>query len=346
MRESKAGFVRAGIGSAGFTLLEMAFVVALIGLIVGGGVISVGPIILQADINTTNNNLDQIEASLVLFAAKNNRLPCPADGSLNNTQTNYGLEQVNTQALGTAQTCAVTLTNSVIPWRTLAMDETYSIDGWGMRIAYFPANGAITGVASLIDNNGDTCLERNVTSANRNTICDTATTGLVPSYPYANYIAVYSITYPTAGNAGNAACGGELTVPPTNQTAAAYAPTAGTDTCTVAPSGTVQTVTASNVQFEGGRAGYVLISHGQSTWYAWNKAGNQIKPPGAAGAYPLKYANSGVLAGMAGTANNLGFLQGTPNLLKTNTQYFDDIVRWRAPSFVIQLCNSGSCGNP
>jgi len=91
----------------------------------------------------------------------------------------------------------------------------------------------------------------------------------------------------------------------------------------------------------GGRAAYVLISHGRTGWYGWNKAGSQIVPPAAS--YLVKKYNSN---GSAGPAASLGFVQGSPVLINGSAAYFDDIVRWRAPAFLIQTCGSGSCGNP
>lgn len=304
----------------GFTLLEMAMVLAVLGLLVGGGLMALGPLVERARMNQTKTNMDQIESALVLFAIRNNRLPCPADGSLKNTSTNYGLEVTQTGAGTAADACNIaayngsaTIANSVIPWRTLGLDEQYSIDGWNNRISYFPANQAIVGVNTLVDSTANLgCLSRNTTSATRASSCDIATTGLFPSYPYGNYIAVYVAANPASN---------ELTSPQK------YA----------APNSAMQAAA------DGGRAAYVVISHGPSGWYGWNKAGNAVVSPATANA-PIKAFNS---LGSAGTASNLGFAQGPPQgSTSTPLTYFDDIVRWRSPSMIIQLCGSGACGNP
>jgi hypothetical protein len=99
--------------------------------------------------------------------------------------------------------------------------------------------------------------------------------------------------------------------------------------------------------YNGLRAAYVLISHGPTGWYGWTKSGTQ-NIPYTGTTYTLKRYNSGTLATLAGTAGNYGFVQGTAQGTKslTNTYYFDDIVRWRSPAFIIQQCGSGACGNP
>jgi prepilin-type N-terminal cleavage/methylation domain-containing protein len=114
----------------GYTLIEMAMVFVLVGLLVGGGLFALAPIIDKARINQTNTTLDQVEASLELFVIRNSRLPCPADGSLSNTSTNYGLEQPSGGG-----TCTITGANAVIPWKTMGMDEAYSLDGWATRLS-------------------------------------------------------------------------------------------------------------------------------------------------------------------------------------------------------------------
>ncbi|PKU26522.1 type II secretion system protein [Telmatospirillum siberiense] len=388
----------------GFTLIEMAIVLALVGLLVGGGIFATGAVIERSRIIQTNNNLDQAEAALELFVVRNNRLPCPADGGLASGVANYGTEIPNPVTSGTA--CSVTMANSVLPWVTLGLDEATSVDGWGRRLSYVPAgaqttpawdslvdpglkgsgasatatlnssnvvsavtvvsagSGYTTGASytlsfvggggawstATITTAGTTmtgatatlsstqayssppnvvfhtagCMTRTsgLTSTGRSPLCDGATQALAPSYPYGNYIAVYSAT-----NTGT-----ELT---TGQ------PTAATS-CNGATASS--SVGATNVACAGGRAAYVLISHGPSGWYGWQKGGGRIPPP-AGTTFTLKQYNSDASAGSPGS---YGFVQGqSQGLLRNPTAgYFDDIVRWRTPAMMIQLCGAGACGNP
>ncbi len=352
----------------GFTLLEMALVVALIGLLVGGGVVAIAPLTLQAKTNQTNTAMDQIEAALVVFAIRNNRLPCPADGSLTSASASYGIEGVQSGNAGDAtdagsNNCPVAATNSVIPWRTLGLDENYSVDGWSDRVAYFPAvpnlDGTATGWGTLVDapTTAVNCLNRITlttappqgfrsvkgTAASACDLANAITSGTyggssgynIPTYPFGNYIAVYSIS--------NGDCSSELTQPNTDNAAAAYS---GTDTC--ASVSAAVTPSSSNVMFNGLRAAYVLISHGPSGWYGWPKGGSTQVPPPSGLTYKLKKYNSGAIANMAGTPGNLGFVQGQPQggTTRNNAGYYDDIVRWRSPAFIIQQCGSAACGNP
>jgi prepilin-type N-terminal cleavage/methylation domain-containing protein len=402
----------------GFTLIEISIVLAIVGLLIGGGLVAVGPLMDQTHLTQTKNNLDQVENALILFVIRNNRLPCPADGSLTNTGANYGIEGLTAATSTSPAICNVMLTNAVIPWRTLGLDEQYSIDGWNNRISYFAAggqngwdslvdggttgsgatatasiltaavqsvslaggtnysitappsfllygggtgivppittaavnSGTVNGVNGLPGGSGYSvapsaiigtagCIFRNGNASNgRWSYCDNYLTTqaagaavesyLTPSYPYGNYVAVYAVT--------TGSCGNELTLP--NLTTLT---TIGT--CTAAPAGSIGTNPLQNVQSWGNRAAYVLISHGKSGYYGWTKSGTQIPSPNAG--LTAKNFNSN---GSAGTSGNKGFVQGTPSGVLSNLTaiYFDDIVRWRSPAMIIQLCGSGACGNP
>ena len=313
----------------------------VIGLFIGGGLVSIGPIIDKTHWNQTNTTLDQIENALVLFAIRNNRLPCPADGSIGaGAGGNYGKEQITTGAgKGVTRTCTVATTNSVIPWITLGLDETYSVDGWGRRISYLPASATLnTSVDALVDDdNGSAgltcqstsctlCLSRTTApsgSSTRYKECDnlaTPSTPFSPSYPWGSFVPIYAVGSTT-----------ELTSPQPLTTCGSGG-------------GSDASITASNVGCAGGRAAYVLISHGTSGWYGWTKSSsttaNQIQP--AVASTNKSYNN----AGTAPNGTGPGFYQGTPIGTVGSANYFDDIVRWRTPAMIIQLCGSGACGNP
>lgn len=398
----------------GFTLIEMAIVLTLVGLLIGGGLFATGALVERSRMIQTNTNLDQAEAALQLFVVRNNRLPCPADGSLAAGATNYGVEQVTAATSSKPQSCSLIIANSVIPWVTLGLDEATSLDGWGRRLSYVPAGAQTTpawdslvdpGLAGsgasatatlnsdneisaikiiskgsayassvsyvlsfvggggkestanitapngtmLSENAGNLptstdytyssppnvvfhtagCLSRTsgLTSTGRSPLCDptsSGTTALDPSYPYGNYIAIYSLS--------GGGIGSELTTeqPSSSKTCNGVTGSA--------------TITSANVACAGGRAAYVLISHGPSGWYGWQKGGSQIAPPTGT-AFTLKSDNS---TGVRFAANSFGFLQGPQQGLMRNPTaiYFDDIVRWRTPAMMIQLCGPGACGNP
>lgn len=109
---------------SGFTLVEMAIVMLIIGLLLGGLMPTLSAQREAQRINETRRQLDEIKEALAGFAVVNGRLPCPADG------TAAGGDELVT-GTGTAATC--TLTKGVLPWSTLGVTET---DGRGRRFTY------------------------------------------------------------------------------------------------------------------------------------------------------------------------------------------------------------------
>lgn len=124
----------------GFTLLEIAIVLAIVALLMGMGLQTYSTSLDNAKRKTTSDRLDKIEEAITTFAIQNNYLPCPADGSLPSTNANYGLSQGG--GVYTSPTAPTSCVNTIaagrhaLPWRTLGLDELYSRDGWGNRFSY------------------------------------------------------------------------------------------------------------------------------------------------------------------------------------------------------------------
>lgn len=139
-------------GQAGFTLIEMSIVLAIFGLLVGGGLVAMTPLLERTRAKQTEAHLDQIEQALQLFFIRINRVPCPADGTQGPAAAGYGREDGS--ATPPASGCTIAPQNGIVPWITLGLPETVSYDGWGRRISYVAADdygGGITGTVSAAD---------------------------------------------------------------------------------------------------------------------------------------------------------------------------------------------------
>jgi len=100
----------------GFTLVEMAMVLLIVGLLVGSFVIPLGA---QMDINNikaTDQRLAQIKEALLGYAARNRRLPCPASNATT------GIEDT-----------AICNSERFLPWADLGVDGK---DAWGNYFRY------------------------------------------------------------------------------------------------------------------------------------------------------------------------------------------------------------------
>lgn len=110
----------------GFTLAELAIVLVIVALLLGGLLM---PLTMQTDLRRiadTRKTMDEIKDALIGFAIANGRLPCPADPAIANGSGNAGVERAGGCANATTQV-------GVIPWVTLNVPET---DQWGRRFKY------------------------------------------------------------------------------------------------------------------------------------------------------------------------------------------------------------------
>lgn len=111
----------------GFSLIEMAVVLMIVGLLIGGAVGSLGALQQHQRSSATEAQMEEIRDALIAFAVVNRRLPCPADPALADTAAGAGLESVPTAA-----GCTGGIVGAV-PWATLALPQ---LDGWGRRFTY------------------------------------------------------------------------------------------------------------------------------------------------------------------------------------------------------------------
>ena len=115
----------------GFTLAELAIVMLIIALILGGILIPLGSQVQNKRIADTQKTLEEIKEALIGFAVINKRLPGPAISAAN------GIEKG-------ACTVPVTCTG-FIPWTTLGVNK---FDAWGKMIRYSvtPSFTSATGI--------------------------------------------------------------------------------------------------------------------------------------------------------------------------------------------------------
>lgn len=110
---------------AGFTLVEIGVVLALLGIILTMGAEFVGSYRQEQHQEEVRREMDVIESMIVNFVAQNRRLPCPANG----TQTT-GATVGRESRTGTFQ-CTGDQANGVVPWVTLGISADAATDPWG-----------------------------------------------------------------------------------------------------------------------------------------------------------------------------------------------------------------------
>jgi prepilin-type N-terminal cleavage/methylation domain-containing protein len=105
----------------GFTLVEMAMVLLIIALLLGGMLVPLSAQMEQRNISDTQKALSEIKEAIIGYALANGQLPCPAVPTIPTGQAGAGIAQT--------PPC----TTGVLPWATLGVSET---DAWGNRFTY------------------------------------------------------------------------------------------------------------------------------------------------------------------------------------------------------------------
>ena len=118
--------------AGGFTLTELAIVVVILALILGGVVLTMGAMTSAREVEQTQQQLNQAREALIGFFLRNGRFPCPAVPAVPGAGAG-----VESPAGG--GTCANPY-NGFLPAATLGIGPTdpqgYLLDAWGNRIRY------------------------------------------------------------------------------------------------------------------------------------------------------------------------------------------------------------------
>lgn len=128
----------------GFTLVEIAIVLLIVGLLLGGLLVPLSAQMDQQRYSETQKQMQQIQEALLGFAVSNQRLPCPA------LPSSAGIEQPPGGGPCTVQ-------HGFVPSVTLGIAGSLNqdgllIDSWGNPIRYSVAttnNSAITTIGQM-----------------------------------------------------------------------------------------------------------------------------------------------------------------------------------------------------
>ena len=133
-RAAEYGFVISVLASSirsqhGFSLVELAVVLAIIGLLIAMGMYTLSAQTDQRAREQTSRTLEQAREALLGYAVANGRLPCPASSASNGIESPAG-----------GATACTNPNDGFLPAVTLGFQPTdangYATDAWNNRIRY------------------------------------------------------------------------------------------------------------------------------------------------------------------------------------------------------------------
>lgn len=141
----------------GFSLVEIAIVLAIIGFITASAVTLTGGLRDTEKLKVTDKKLEMIDQALIQYVAINKHLPCPADGNFGVASTTPPNPSPNPKGIsretGAGSSC-YNQNRGVVPWITLGLSSGDVLDGWGNFITYrvdpllaSPASGNVLDVS-------------------------------------------------------------------------------------------------------------------------------------------------------------------------------------------------------
>lgn len=116
----------------GFTLVEMAVVLVLIGIVMNLGLKMVTATLENAAYSETKAKMERIKLAFVAYLRTNGSLPCPDNSDNTVVATGTAAASCNANAPEGF---------GIVPFQTLGLPRESALDGWGNYFTYRVANG-------------------------------------------------------------------------------------------------------------------------------------------------------------------------------------------------------------
>lgn len=136
---------------AGFTLIEMAVVLAIIALVLGGGLANFVAYTEQKGLKNAQARLQHVQQTLIEYGQIYGRLPCPADITGAQDNANFALESGDPGECEPANFQYSTdddVVAGLIPVRDIGLEDDMAFDSWGNRVLYM-IDRRFTNIAGL-----------------------------------------------------------------------------------------------------------------------------------------------------------------------------------------------------
>lgn len=121
--------------ASGFTLVELAVVIVVIGALTFGVFVLLKPLVQDFRHMETTEKMDKLSRILNRYAVENFRLPCPAVPNRAAVNPPYGFQSGGGADGATIPNICPT-TEGIIPFRALGVPESLIVDGFGNYFTY------------------------------------------------------------------------------------------------------------------------------------------------------------------------------------------------------------------
>jgi len=165
--------------TAGFSLVEMAIVVTIMGVLAGGVLAVSSNKIEKTALRTTAQKINDVDEAIKAYYSRYGFIPCPASPTAQEGTATFGFATDCTATViapsGTweAGSGSDTIRGGVVPTRTLGLPDSAMYDEWGNRLSYVAikamtltrtdyttfTTSLTTGVIQMVDMNGNQLLD-------------------------------------------------------------------------------------------------------------------------------------------------------------------------------------------
>lgn len=154
-------------GERGFTLIEMAIVMVIAGLIMAGIMEALAFRLQQQRAAETKDRIERIQTALLEYASQNGRLPCPASRAAAIGTPEFGMQTdcTTAPAAGTVEADSLAPPDPItgrrpkvrigaVPVKDLRLSKGHMADGWGRRFTYAVATDLASTASSYASHDG------------------------------------------------------------------------------------------------------------------------------------------------------------------------------------------------
>lgn len=216
--------IKINFRSSGFTLIEMAIVLVIAGLLLTVVIGMGNSLIAQSRISATKTKQEAIKTAILSYIARNSRMPCPAVPTIAPGNPGYGVEATTpgncdgVPEFGLGQARVVI---GLVPWFTLGLSDEGGEDGYYNRFTY-----AVTSNSTNLNRNTIAGMLGNITIhtstpialglppvGNQSNVCTPVGGGVNPCLEVA-----VIISHGLNGNGSYNRLGNQLALPPVTAT--------------------------------------------------------------------------------------------------------------------------------